>query len=71
MERKIWDDTNGKLLTPKEAAEFLGTTVATLATWRSTGKVQIPHIKVGRSTRYVLKDLQKFIEDHRQGTTDQ
>ena len=55
-----------KLLKPKEAAKFLRSTAATLATWRSSkqSKVKIPYIKIGKKVLYRQKDLEKFIEEN-------
>ncbi|GEM78501.1 helix-turn-helix domain-containing protein [Vibrio breoganii] len=46
----------------KAAAEYLGVTEGTLAVWASTGRYQLPFIKVGRKVFYTLKDLDAFIE---------
>ena len=51
----------GKLLSAAEAAEILGTTVGTLACWRSTKSVNIPYVKVGALVRYRLNDLRDWI----------
>jgi hypothetical protein len=60
------------LLTEKEAAAILGTTVPSLRTLRCTGakpggrKIP-PYIKMGKSVRYDAADLQRYIDAHRQG----
>jgi excisionase family DNA binding protein len=48
------------LLTVRQAAEYLGTTVATLYSkvWRR----EIPFIKLGRSVRFDVGDLDEMIE---------
>jgi len=51
-----------KLLTPQEAAAFLGLSVATLNTWRCTKRYNLPFVKIGGSVRYMEADLQKFVE---------
>jgi Helix-turn-helix domain len=51
----------GKLLSAAEAAEILGTTVGTLACWRSTKSVNIPYVKVGALVRYRLNDIRDWI----------
>jgi excisionase family DNA binding protein len=50
----------GRLLTVRQAAEYLGTTVATLYSkvWRR----EIPFIKLGRSVRFDVVDLDEMIE---------
>jgi excisionase family DNA binding protein len=50
------------LLNEKEAALFLGTSVGTLQVWRSTGRYEIPFVKVGRLVRYKRADLEAWIE---------
>jgi len=50
-----------ELMTPAQAAAYCATTVPTLATWRCTGKVPIPYVKIGASVRYRRKDLDNFI----------
>lgn len=50
------------LLSRKEAAEFLGVKVITLAIWKSTHRYNIPVVKVGRLVRYRFADLLEFIE---------
>ena len=56
-------DEADRLLTPDEAAEFLGVTESTLATWRSTRRYNLPWVRVGRRIRYRLGDLTVWIED--------
>ena len=52
------------LLTQKEAAEYLGTTVGTLNGWRHYGKNTIPFVRWGRSIRYRKEDLDAWIASH-------
>lgn len=55
------------LLTPERAAEVLGLSVKTLATWRSTGRNALPFIRCGSRIRYRLADLATWLQV-RQGT---
>ena len=55
-----WKDS--RLLSRKEAAEFLGVKVDTLAVWKSTQRYHIPVVKVGRLAHYRYSDLLDFIE---------
>ena len=55
-----------KLLTPGDVSEILGVSVATLATWRATQRYDLPYIKTGRLVRYLLNDVQAFIDENRQ-----
>ena len=50
------------LLLTEQAAEFLQIKPGTLENWRSTKRVEIPFIRLGRSIRYRLSDLEKFLE---------
>ncbi len=51
-------------LNRKDAAEYLGLTEGTLAVWASTGRYQLPFVKVGRKVFYRLSDLDAFIESN-------
>ena len=56
------------LLNENEAAAFLDTTIGTLQVWRSTGRYGIPFVKIGRSVRYKLADLEAWIESRTHGS---
>ena len=58
----ILDRPVDRLLTRKEAAAFLGLAEQTLAVWGMSGR-HLPVVKVGRSVRYKLRDLQKFVQE--------
>jgi excisionase family DNA binding protein len=60
-ERAIREEV--RLLNVKEAARFLGTTDKTLYSkiWRR----EIPFVKIGRSVRFDVKDLEALIERSR------
>jgi len=51
-----------ELITREEAAALLGIKPDTLAIWASTKRYALPYIKIGRSVRYKLSDVQQFIE---------
>ena len=51
-----------KLLTAEEVAEILGVKINTLAYWRCKGRYRLPYVKVGRSVKYRVKDVDEFIE---------
>jgi len=55
-----------QLLTPLDAAEFLGMSVGTLAVWRCTKRYDLPYIKVGHTIKYDMHDLIAFIESRKQ-----
>jgi len=49
-----------KLMTRREAADFLGVRPQTLAAWAMTGK-HLRYIKVGRAVRYRQSDLEAWL----------
>lgn len=53
-----------KLLTEKEASQFLGRAVQTLRNDRHMRK-GCPYIKIGRSVRYLLLDIDEYLAKHR------
>ena len=53
-----------ELLSPEKVAEVTGLSVETLAQWRSQRR-HIPFIKLGRSVRYLLTDVEKYIHECR------
>ena len=54
---------NDKLLTRKEAAEFLGIKENTLAIWHCSKRYNLPVIKIGRLCKYKSSDLLQFLEE--------
>lgn len=46
----------------KAAADLLDVTPGTLSVWRSTGRYNLPFIKVGRKVRYRRADLLAWLE---------
>lgn len=55
------------LLTRDQAAEYLGIAPQTLAVWATTGRYNLPFIKVGRCVRYRRHDLDRFLESRTVG----
>jgi excisionase family DNA binding protein len=51
------------LLSDKEASKYLGLTDGTLSVWRSTGRYQIPFIKIGANVRYRQVDLDTWLNE--------
>ena len=51
-----------ELLDEKQAAEHLTVSPGTLSVWRSTGRYNLPFVKVGRMVRYRLSDLDAWLE---------
>ncbi len=54
--------TQTKMLNRNQAAEYLGVSPGTLAVWASTGRYQLPFVKIGRKVFYRVVDLESFIE---------
>jgi predicted site-specific integrase-resolvase len=50
-----------ELLDEKQAAEHLTVSPGTLSVWRSTGRYNLPFVKVGRMVRYRLSDLNDWL----------
>lgn len=53
------------LLTAKDAAKSLAISERTL--WARTQSGEIPSVRIGRSVRYSVADLERWIADRRQG----
>jgi predicted DNA-binding transcriptional regulator AlpA len=58
------------LLTEREAAQLLGKNHHTLAIWRCTKRYPLPFVKIGGSIRYLLSDVEAFIESGRAATAN-
>ena len=56
--------TAPKLLTRQQAAEYLNVKPQTLAKWAMTKRYNLPVVRLGKSVRYRLEDLDRFIEDN-------
>jgi excisionase family DNA binding protein len=54
----------------REAADYLGVRSGTLEAWRIRGGGPL-FIKMGRSIRYRLEDLQRFIEENIKSSTSE
>ena len=53
------------LLTPQQAAEALAISPRKL--WEMTASSEIPSIRLGRCLRYPVADLQRWIDDRKEG----
>ena len=56
-----------KLLTPNQAAEYLGLKPQTLATWRCNARYGLPFIRIGRSVKYRLADVENWLKSRTVG----
>ncbi|WP_018989145.1 helix-turn-helix domain-containing protein [Aromatoleum toluclasticum] len=54
--------TVAELLDEKAAAKFIDVSPGTLAVWRSTGRYNLPFVKIGRNVRYRRSDLIKWMD---------
>lgn len=50
------------LLDEHAAATMLDLSPGTLSVWRSTGRYNLPFLKIGRNVRYRRADLQMWLE---------
>lgn len=50
-----------QLLTEAEAAEYLTMAPGTLSVWRSTGRYNLPFLKLGHKVRYRITDLDAWL----------
>lgn len=65
--REMVADTVGvqgtALMAPETVAAEIGVSVETLATWRSTGRVKLPFVRIGgRVVRYKPADVAALVE---------
>ena len=59
---------NRDLLDEKAAAKLLDLKPGTLSVWRSTGRYQIPFVKVGHRVRYNRADLEAWLDSRTRHT---
>jgi excisionase family DNA binding protein len=72
MHTKLYGESqHQQTLTPAQAADILGLSKGTLEVWRSTGRYNLPFIKMGRYVRYRLSDINEFIESRTYCNTTQ
>lgn len=50
------------LMTEREVADLLGVRPHTLAVWRSSRKVPLLYVKVGKAVRYRRVDVESFLQ---------
>ncbi len=61
------NQSTDSLLTPPEAAAYIGVTKNTLSVWRCVGRYAIPYIKSGRLVKYRKSALDSFLERRTHG----
>lgn len=62
MNTQIVKNASHELLDENQAAKTIDVTPGTLSVWRSTGRYNLPFIKVGRKVRYRRADLEDWLE---------
>ena len=62
METNVIIKASRDLLDEQQAADTINVTPGTLSVWRSTGRYNLPFIKVGRKVRYRRVDLEAWLE---------
>ncbi len=63
-DNKISSSESKALMTQREAAQYLGTSVGVLNVWRHLGKQKIPFVRWGRHIRYRKADLDAWIDSN-------
>ena len=62
--------TAKQLMTPTEAADYLGLSVSTLQLWRSRGShPALVFVRCGRNIRYRRSDVDSFLDSQAVGET--
>ncbi len=59
-----------KMMTPQQAADYLGVNVQTLGIWRCTRRYPLSFVKVGRKVCYRKADLDRFIQQRTENRAD-
>jgi hypothetical protein len=62
LDRFHLGNTQDSLITPNDVAQLLGVTKGTLQVWRSTGRYNLPYIKIGKKVMYRLSSVLGFID---------
>ena len=57
------------LLSEQEVSSITGVAPGTLSVWRSTGRVDLPFIKLGRKVAYRPEDVEAFLARNRRNHT--
>ena len=65
MNAKETEKKPALLLPLKEAAAWLAISERKL--WGMTANHEIPHIRLGRCLRYPVSDLERWIDEHKEG----
>ena len=60
------DVLEGRLLKPRETAAYLGSSVSALSQYRALGIGPL-YFKIGKMVRYRISDIDKWLEDKKNG----
>lgn len=60
------DVLKDRLLTPRETAAYLGSSVSALSQYRALGIGPL-YFKIGKMVRYRISDIDKWLEDKKNG----
>ena len=71
MQTSITEKTYAPRLRTPEAAAFVGLSPATLEQDRTTGRLKIPFLKIGRAVVYDAAALEAWLQQHRRNNTSQ
>lgn len=66
--RVVFNETGRRLLTVREAAQYLGLEIDTV--YRKARLRELPSVKVGRALRFDIRALERFVEEHTIETID-
>ena len=61
---------HGRLYDERAAAAYLGVSPGTLSVWRCVRRYPLAYVKVGRSVKYRLVDLDRFIAERTVGAAE-
>ena len=61
--------TPSGLMTPRDAAVYIGVKINTLAVWRMTNRYGLPFVKLGKIVRYRKADLDIWLENRLQNSS--
>lgn len=59
-----------RLVNEKIAAEILNVTPGTLSVWRCTRRYPLPYMKIGRSVKYRVEDLEAYMQSRTVGAAE-
>ena len=67
--KETYNFTPAGLMTPRDAAVYIGVKINTLAVWRMTNRYGLPFVKLGKVVRYRKADLDIWIKNRLQNSS--